>query len=94
MTQEHLTAIIGAAEATKDILGWWALPEGRHATLYASSQGASLTMGKIDALKLEGPLLQARTTRGEVYVVALQDVFAGQVEPQPKGARRAGFAGG
>jgi hypothetical protein len=94
MTEEHLTAIIGAAEAKKDSQGWWVMPEGRHATLYASSQGSSLTMGRVEAMRLEGPLLKARTVRGEVYVVALVDVFAGQVEPQPQGARRAGFAGG
>jgi hypothetical protein len=94
MTEDHLTAIISVAEAKKDSGNWWVMPEGRHATLYASSQGSSLTMGKVEALALEGPLLRARTARGEVYVVALVDVFAGQVEPQPKGVRRAGFGGG
>jgi len=94
MTEEHLTAIIGAAEAKKDSKGWWVMPEGRHITLYASYEGSSLTMGKVDALQMDGPLLKARTVRGDVFVVAQVDVFAGQVEPQPQGARRAGFTGG
>lgn len=92
MTEAHLTAIVEASEGKKDPDGWWVMKEGRHVTLYVSAQGTSLTMGKVEALRLEGPLVKARSVRGEVYVVALEDVFAGQVEPRPQGARRAGFS--
>jgi hypothetical protein len=48
-------------------------------------------VSKVEAMKLEGQLLKARTVRGEMYVIALEDAFAGQVEAQLQGARRAGF---
>ncbi len=60
-------------------------------TLYASFAGSSLTVSRIEALKVDGPRVTARTVRGELYVLALADIFAGQVEPQVQGARKAGF---
>jgi hypothetical protein len=92
MTEAHLTAIVEASDAKKNAQGWWVMQEGRHVTLYVSSTGTSLTVGKVEALRVDGPLVHARSVRGEVYIVALEDVFAGQVEPQPQGARRAGFS--
>jgi hypothetical protein len=92
MTEDHLSAIVGAGDGKKDNQGWWVMPEGRHVTLYVASEGSSLTVSKVEAVKLEGTLVKARTVRGETYVLAMEDVFAGQVEPQPQGARRAGFA--
>jgi len=91
MTLDHLNAIIKAAEARKDDKGWWATQEGRHVTLYAASGGSSLTVSRIEALRIEGALVFARTVRGEEYLLAVEDVFAGAVEPQAQGARRAGF---
>ena len=91
MTLDHLNAIIKAAEARKDDKGWWTTQEGRHVTLYASSGGSSLTVSRVEALRIDGVLVAARTVRGEEYFVALEDHFAGAVEPQAQGARRAGF---
>lgn len=91
MTDEHFTAIVQSAQAKKDAQGWWTMQEGRHLTLYASSSSASLTVNRVDALNLEGKLVKARTARGETYVLALEDVFAAAIEPEPQGARRAGF---
>ena len=92
MTEEHFTAIVQTAEAKKDAQGWFVAQEGRHLTLYASSGGgSSLTVSKVEAVKLEGRLLKAKSVRGEVYVLSLEDVFAGAVEPQAQTGRRAGF---
>jgi hypothetical protein len=91
MTEEHLTAILKAADAKKDGQGWAAVQEGRLVTLYVGSNGSSVTVSRVEALRPVGPLLEARTTKGEVYILAMEDVFAGQVEPQTQGARRAGF---
>lgn len=92
MTDAHLMSFIAAADAQKDKAGWWTTDEGRHMTLYASFAGSSLTISRIEALRHEGEQLHAKTVRGELYVVALADVFAAQVEGQPKaGGRRAGF---
>jgi hypothetical protein len=91
MTEEHFTAIVAAAEAKKDSQGWWISQEGRHLTLYVASEGVSLTVSRVEAVRLDGPFVKARSFRGEIYVVALSDIFAGAVEPQAQGGRRAGF---
>jgi hypothetical protein len=91
MTEDHLTALVQAAEAKKDGQGWWVTQEARHMTLYVSSEGSSLTVSRVEAVRLDGPFVKARTVRGEVYIVALSDVFAGAVEPRAEGGRRAGF---
>jgi hypothetical protein len=68
------------------------MQEGRHVTLYVSASGTSLTVARIEAVRLDGALVRARTVRGEDYLLALEDVFAGAIEPQPQqSGRRAGF---
>lgn len=92
MTDEHLQALLGAAEAVKkDKEGFQALAEGRHLTLYAASSGVSLTVSRIAALKRDGGLVHARTAKGELYVLAIEDVFAGAVDLAQTSTRRAGF---
>jgi hypothetical protein len=92
MTEEHLTALLTIAEAKKDDKGFLRAAEGRHLSFYVASSGASLTVGKIEAVKVEKHLVQARTVRGETYVIALEDVFAGSVEQPASAGRKAGFA--
>ncbi len=91
MTEEHFSAVVAAAEAKKNNQGWWATTEGRYITLYASSGGSSLTVSRVEALRVDGELIRARSVRGEEYILAREDVFAGAVEPLAQGARRAGF---
>jgi hypothetical protein len=91
MTEDHFSAIVAAAEAKKNNQGWLVTEEGRHVTLYVSAQGTQLTVARVEALRVEGQLLKARTVRGELYILALEDVFAAAVEAETKGSRRAGF---
>lgn len=91
MTEEHLASLLASAGAKKDGEGWHAPADGRHLTLYVAANGASLNVGRVEALKRDGSLLQARTVKGEVFVLALEDVFAAAVEAAPTGARKAGF---
>ncbi len=91
MTEDHLTAIIKAAQAKKNDQGWWVTQEGRHVTLYVSAAGTSLTVSRIESLRVDGSLVRAKSVRGEEYILALEDVFAGAVEPMAQGGRRAGF---
>jgi hypothetical protein len=92
MTDDHLSALIALCEAgKKDKEGWFHLPEGRHLTLYAAFNGASLSVGKVAELKRDGELVVARTVKGETYMLALSDVFAGAVEASAAQSRKAGF---
>jgi len=92
MTDDHLSALLALCEAgKKDKEGWFHLPEGRHLTLYAAFNGASLNVARIADLKRDGDLVMARTVKGETYLLALSDVFAGAVEASAAQARKAGF---
>jgi len=91
MTEEHLAALLATAEAKKDAQGWAKTPEGRLMTLYIASGGASLTVGRVEALRVKGSLIEARSVKGETYVIALADLYAGAVEAPPTSGRKAGF---
>jgi hypothetical protein len=91
MTDDHLGALLTVAEAKKEKDGWFALPEGRHLTLYVAFNGASLSVARVMGMKREGGLLFARTVKGESFILALDDVYAGAVEAPPTGGRKAGF---
>ncbi len=83
--------MLAAAQAKKDDQGWLVPAEGRQLTLYVASNGASLNVGRVEALQAEGKLLRARTVKGELYVLALEDVFAAAVETPSSSGRKAGF---
>ncbi len=92
MTEEHLTALLSAAEAKKDDKGWVAAADGRLFTLYVAYGGAGLTVGRVEAMRIDGKLVHARTNRGELYLLALNDVYAGAIEGPTATSRKAGFA--
>lgn len=91
MTQEHWAALIEASGAKKDDKGFFSPPEGKLLTLYVSSGSATLSVQRIEAVRLEQGLVHARTKKGELFVLALQDVFAGAVEEAQGSSRKAGF---
>jgi len=75
--------------------GFLALPDGASVTLYAAHDGASLTIAKVEAIRLDGELVFARTSKRETYTFAQGDLFALalSVEGAPgQPSRRAGFA--
>jgi hypothetical protein len=92
MTEEHLFALLAAGDAKKEERGHL-MPEGRTLTLYAGYNGANLTVSRVQAVKLDKGLLHAQTSKGEYYVLALVDCFAGSLEAPPtaSGSRKAGF---
>jgi hypothetical protein len=92
MTDEHLSALLALCEAgKKDKEGWFHLPEGRHLTLYGAFNGASLNVSRIADVRRDGELVAVRTVKGETFLLALADLFAGAVEASPAQSRKAGF---
>ena len=91
MTLEHWAALLEAAAAKKDDKGYLSLPEGKVLTLYISSGAATLSVQRIEAVRQEQGLVHARTKKGETFVLALEDVFAGAVEESQGSTRKAGF---
>ena len=91
MTQEHWAALIEASGAKKDDKGFFAPPEGKMLTLYVSSGSATLTVQRIEAVRQDQGLVHARTKKGELFVLSLQDLFGGAVEETQGSGRKAGF---
>lgn len=91
MTLEHWAALMEASGAKKDERGFLAPPEGRLLTLYVSAGAATLSVQRVEAVRQEHGLVHARTKKGEHFVLALEDVFAGAVEESQGSARKAGF---
>jgi len=91
MTEEHLTALLAAADAKKDDQGWTTASDGRTWTLYVASGAATLTVNKVEAVRIERELLRARTSKGELFILSLRDLFAGAVDAPTSSNRKAGF---
>jgi hypothetical protein len=91
MTHEHLSALFTASDAVKGSDGWMTLPDARSITLYVAAGGSTLSIGRVQALRHDGALLHAKTNKGEHYVVALEDAFAGSVDAPSGQTKKAGF---
>jgi hypothetical protein len=94
MTGDHLDAILKQAGVKSDKDGWSSLPEGATLTLHVAHDGASMSIGRIDAVRQDGELLYARNPKRELFAVVRSDVFAVAIEGEPtagKVVRRAGF---
>jgi hypothetical protein len=92
MTGEHLEAILKNAQAKSEKDGFFVLAEGATLTLYAGHDGVPLTVPRVEAIKVDGDLVYARTARRETFALSRNDLFAAALEGavgQP--ARRAGF---
>jgi hypothetical protein len=69
----------------------WTL-EGGTLTCYLAHGGVSLTVSRVETLRLDGDLVLARTHKGELYSLARDDVFAMAADASPgQTTRRAGF---
>ncbi|AUX22338.1 hypothetical protein SOCEGT47_028390 [Sorangium cellulosum] len=95
MTDDLLKAALDAAEATTDKDGWAELPEGQALTLYVAHDGVALQVAKIEAILSVDGLVHARSSKGELFLLAQKDVFAVALDGGGKGAsaRKAGFLG-
>lgn len=95
MTEEMLKAVLETAQAKSDGSGAASLPEGRFMTLYAAHDGVSLAVSKVESVRVQHEVVRAKNSKGEVFVLALGDLFAAMIEPGSEGAtvRKAGFLG-
>jgi hypothetical protein len=93
MTGDHLEAILKNAQAKMEKDGFMALPDGAALTIYVAHDGVSLTVSRVEAIKMDGEIVYARTAKRETYALGRSDLFAVAMEGavgQP--VRRAGFA--
>ena len=91
MTNEQFQALLKMAGAKAGSDGWTTTEGERLLTLHAGNNGVGLTVSRVAAIRLEGELLMARTSKGDQFLLNLQDVFAASVEASKEKARQAGF---
>lgn len=94
MTNDQLKALAALLPLTADDTGWLHPPENRMLNVHASHDGVPLSMGRTEAIKVDGDLLRARNSKGEIYVLMLADLFAVAMDAPSAGGRKAGFAAG
>lgn len=93
MNEANLNRILRLADAKEGKEGERELTEGRRLTLYAAHAGVSLTVARVEGLKVDAGEIVARNDKGERYFLSLESVFAVSVEANGQGAagRKAGF---
>jgi hypothetical protein len=94
MTGEYLQSILKSAQAKTDKEGFSFLPEGSTLTMYLAHGGVGLTVNRVESIRVEGGLIEARIRTGkrETYMVELADVFAVALDGTPGlPPKRAGF---
>jgi hypothetical protein len=71
------------------------LPDDKLLTLYAGHEGTSLTVQKVAKVRVEEGLIEATSAKGELFLVAIDDLFAVSVAgtAQSPSSRQAGFLG-
>ena len=94
MTNEGWKAALAGVPVQVDGEGWSVLAPDRILTLYVAHGAAALTVPKVDALKVDGVLIRARTRKDETYVMELDDLFAIAIESPPPVDRKTGFSSG
>jgi hypothetical protein len=95
MTEEMFRVVLETANAKSDKDGWNTLPEGRMMTLYVAHHGVQLTVAKVEALRSASSIVRARTSKGDTFLMALDDIFATALDAgsESHAARKAGFLG-
>jgi hypothetical protein len=96
MTEDMFRVVLETANAKADGKdGWATLPEGRLMTLHAAHDGVPLSVAKVEAVKVHGGVVRAKSAKGET-IVAMEDLFAAAFEgggDPTNPTRKAGFLG-
>lgn len=79
MTREQIEAVLKTFQAKSDKEGGHALPEGSNVTFQVCHDGASVSIQKVESVRIDGELLYAKGAKQLTAVVA-SDVFAVSVE--------------
>jgi hypothetical protein len=93
MTSDELEVILKQAQTKSDKEGFASTPEGVTLTLHAAHNGGSISVGRVDGVKISGEVVIARTAKRETtYAVLRSDLFAVAIEGGSSAPpRRAGF---
>jgi hypothetical protein len=92
MTREELDEILKGLQ-TKTVKDEFVPSADATLSLYAAQNGGSLSVSKIEALRMSGNVLFARTVKKETFAIPLAHVFGIAMDAAPGGGSRkpAGF---
>ncbi len=90
MTGDQFAELLRIAGARPGAEGWQELSE-RTLTLHTAFNGAPLSFARVEKVRQGGQLVQAGSTRGEVHVFRLEDLYSATVDANKEKARKAGF---
>ncbi len=90
MDSEHLRALLELA-GTEEEGPWSVLKDERTLTVHVASAGVGLNVNKIRKVRTSGALLFAENSNGDGFVLRMEEIFAGSVDPASKESRKAGF---
>ena len=95
MTDGMFKVVLERAGGKSKKDGTTELPDGRTLTLHAAHGGAALSVGKVTTVREKSGIIEASNVAGELFVLALEDVFAATVSGGDAGkpGRKAGFLG-
>jgi hypothetical protein len=89
MERAQLESVLHAI-CPKHVDGAWTMAEDRSLAVHATRDGAALRMGGIVTVRLEGPLVYARTEGGETCALEAASVLA--LTTEKRGAERVSLA--
>ena len=92
MTRDQVHMLLNALPSTKADDGCFSPPTERSLTLYASHDGVGLTVSKVDGVYVDHDMLRARTSKGETYMLSIEDLFAVSLDAPSALGRKAGFS--
>ena len=94
MTDKELEAVLKTLQTKTNKDGWADAPEASSLTVYVSHGGGTLTISRVESVKIDGDVVYARTNKKDIYGVSRGSVFAvsadGLTAGQPS-RRTAGF---
>ncbi|MFO0665893.1 MAG: hypothetical protein U0174_18220 [Polyangiaceae bacterium] len=92
MKREEFEQAMKAFPTKTEKDGYLTLSDGAHLTIHLASGGAGISVARIVSLKLDGPLLLARTAKQEQFVTELASLYALGTDTSSTASRKpAGF---
>jgi hypothetical protein len=94
MTEKELEAVLKTLQTRTGKDGWAEAADGSPLTLYVSHAGGTLTVTRVEGVKVDGDVVYARTAKKDLFGVSRASVFGvsadGVTQGQPS-RRPAGF---
>ncbi|NOU29209.1 MAG: hypothetical protein HOO96_15005 [Polyangiaceae bacterium] len=76
MTREEFDEVLKAFQIKSDGDGLFVAPKESTVTLHAAHGGGGMSVTRVEAIRISGGLLFARTTKKETFAIGIASVYA------------------